>query len=209
MNSLRRHWLPLLSFVAVTLVAWLPISWNPTIILIGFLLSQPFYMAYIGVSVALLVLPFTRLFPSVQGDLKQIGWWVLDIMLCTLIISHGMKFLLFLPRPSGSPSGALSGHTAFGFGLAWLIAKVYPRLAPFWFASVVAIGWSRVQTEAHYPYQVPLGALLGLALGWAVTTVADGVLFPRCLKYKRGRRSQQPEVVESERNEDITKYITT
>jgi membrane-associated phospholipid phosphatase len=54
-----------------------------------------------------------------------------------------------------------------------------PKLAPVWFGLALAIGWSRIETSEHYPYQVILGGLLGCALGYAMTHLAGGLLFPR------------------------------
>jgi membrane-associated phospholipid phosphatase len=195
--NLREYALPLAALIAVTLVSRIPVSANSSLILIGYVVTLPLYMAYVGSSMVVLILPFTRLFPSVNGDLKRTGWWALDISLCSLLMPHLLKFVLQLPRPSGSPSGAISGHTAFAFSLAWLVWKTFPRLGPFWFAAAVAVGWSRIQTEAHYPYQVPLGAILGLVMAWGVTHFADGVLLPRIVQFPARRAERRARIAAS------------
>jgi membrane-associated phospholipid phosphatase len=176
---------PLLSSIALNIVCLMPALSTPTSLLVGFLLSEPIYQFYIALSFGLLLLPGTGLLPSAFHRVKANGWgwWCLDIIVCTVLLSNGLKLLLQLPRPSGSASGSVSGHTAFAFGLAWLILETYPHLAPLWFGLAVAIGWSRIETQAHYAYQVPLGAALGSALGWLVSRGwPEGVLLPRCLR---------------------------
>lgn len=187
----KQYALPLAALIAVTLVSRIPVSSNPILILLGYLVTLPLYNGFVGISMMLLILPFTKLFPSIYGDLKRSGWWALDIALCSLLMPHLLKFVLQLPRPSGSPSGAISGHTAFAFSLAWIVWKTFPRLGPFWFGFAILIGWSRIQTEAHYPYQVPLGAILGLVMAWGVTHFADGLLLPRCIQFPARRAERR------------------
>jgi membrane-associated phospholipid phosphatase len=186
--SAAKYGIPLLSSITLNIVCLIPVLSTPTSLMVGFLLSGPIYQCYIVLSLGLLVLPGTGLLPSVFNRVKAKDWfwWSLDIIACTLLLSHGLKFLLHLPRPSGSPSGSVSGHTAFAFGLAWLILETYPRLAPLWFGLAVAIGWSRIETQAHYAYQVPLGAALGATLGWLVSRGwSEGVIVPRCVRHLR------------------------
>jgi len=74
-----------------------------------------------------------------------------------------------LPRPDGDPTGFPSGHTTFSFAIAWLLTQTNPKLAPLWYAVAVAIGWSRVEGDAHFPYQVLCGAVLGTLLAWGIS----------------------------------------
>lgn len=198
-RTLQGYSLPLISLAAVAVASRIPINSDSSLLLIGYLVTLPLYTAYIGISMMLLVLPFTRLFPSIDGALSRSGWWALDIALCSLLMPHLLKFVFQLPRPSGSPSGAISGHTAFAFSLAWLVWRTFPRLGPYWFAGAVAVGWSRIETSAHYPYQVPLGAILGLFMALGVTHFADGVLLPRCIQFpaRRAERLSAQRPVES------------
>ena len=73
------------------------------------------------------------------------------------------------PRPDGAPSGLPSGHTTFAFPRAGLLTQAFPRGTPLWFAVAIAIGWSRVEGHAHFPYQVLCGAFLGTAVGWLIS----------------------------------------
>jgi membrane-associated phospholipid phosphatase len=110
------------------------------------------------------------------------AWWALDVIASTGVFVDGVKWLINLPRPNGGALGFPSGHTSFAFSLSFIILGLYPRLAPFWFAMAGAIGWSRVEVRAHYPYQVVVGGITGCAIGWAVTHLKDGLLFPRLVR---------------------------
>jgi membrane-associated phospholipid phosphatase len=151
---------------------------------IGHYVSGPFYQAYVVFGVGLLLAPFALL------DGIWIGWWALDLVLGNTLISQIMKATIHLPRPTGRPHGFPSGHTMFAVALAVLLYRRYPRWAPLWFALAAAIGWSRVDINAHYPYQVFFGAIFGLALGFFVTRQPRGVFFHRF-----ARRQADPNVV--------------
>jgi membrane-associated phospholipid phosphatase len=72
----------------------------------------------------------------------------------------------------------------FAVAVAFLIYRLHPRWAPLWFALSIAIGWSRVETNAHFPYQVFCGAIFGLLLGLLVTWQPRGILFHRFARKK-------------------------
>lgn len=184
------YWLPLLSSIALILLCILPVLPGYDLLRAANILSKDINRLFIVLSLALLLLTGTRIFPSRIARSVNTRWWALDIAISTLIISHSLKYLIGLPRPSGSPTGSISGHTMFAFALAWLILETYPRLAPLWFGIAVAIGWSRIETGAHYPYQVPLGAALGILLGWLVANLPHGVLFPRLLRLRNPDRTK-------------------
>ena len=145
---------------------------------VGYFFSGPIYQAYIIISIGLLLNPLTR-----KRWTRPIGWWALDVSICTLLISQSLKLAVRAPRPSGtgSLSGFPSGHTMFAFALAWLVLQIHPRLGPVWFAIAVAVGWSRVDTQAHFTYQVLCGAAFGTLLGLLITQRNRGILFPRIL----------------------------
>lgn len=65
-----------------------------------------------------------------------------------------------------------SGHTATAFSMAHVLAHQYPKQSWLWYGLAVLAGWSRVETNNHWPSDVVAGALLGL---WA----ADSALKQR------------------------------
>ena len=124
--------------------------------------SHTLYQSFIGLALILLV------WRGARGQ-KYLFWWPALVAALTPLCVEGLKRLTRLPRPDGDPTGFPSGHTTFAFALAWLLTRVYPRLTPLWFAVAVAIGWSRVEGHAHFPYQVLCGALLGTGIGALVS----------------------------------------
>jgi membrane-associated phospholipid phosphatase len=124
--------------------------------------SHTLYQSFIGLALVLLLWRGTR------GQ-KWLLWWPLLVAVLTPLCVEGLKRATRLPRPDGDPSGFPSGHTTFAFGLAWLLTQVYPRGTPLWFAVAVAIGWSRVEGHAHFPYQVLCGAFFGTVIGWLIS----------------------------------------
>ena len=135
--------------------------------LAGDFCSHTLYQSVIGLAAVLLLWRGAR-GDKAQGE-KRFLWWPLLVGLLTPLCVEGLKRATRLPRPDGDPSGFPSGHTTFAFALAWLLARAYPRGTPVWFAVAVAIGWSRVEGHAHFPYQVLCGALLGTVIGWAIS----------------------------------------
>ncbi len=130
--------------------------------LTGDFCSHTLYQSLIGVSLALL------LWRGARSD-RRFFWWVGLAASVTPLCIEGLKRVTRLPRPDGDPTGFPSGHTTFAFALAWLLMQTYPRGTPLWFAVAVAIGWSRVEGHAHFPYQVLCGAFLGTAVGWLIS----------------------------------------
>lgn len=61
-----------------------------------------------------------------------------------------------------------SGHTAVAFSMAGVLAHEFPEQKWLWYALAALVGWSRVETDNHWPSDVVAGALLGL---WAAETV--------------------------------------
>jgi membrane-associated phospholipid phosphatase len=145
------------------------------------LLSGQYYREFIAFSVALLAFFAVR-----RRSLRPVLGCVLLSASC-LVLTSALKYSLHLGRPPhvthgvivpGFSPGFPSAHTAFAFGLAWLLTARLHRLSWLWFGFAVAVGWSRVELQSHYPYQVLAGALLGLALGWW-SEKRQATLFPR------------------------------
>lgn len=91
-------------------------------------------------------------------------------------IIYGLKFLIERERPlhllgmasklSSGPGEILdpsfpSGHAAYAFMMANLLAIWFPRYRYIFFIIAGFIGWTRIYLGLHYPTDVIAGALLG------------------------------------------------
>jgi len=72
--------------------------------------------------------------------------------------------LVRLPATGSFPSG----HATVAFACATVLALAVPRLALPLFALAALVAWSRVYVGVHYPLDVLAGALLGVALAFAI-----------------------------------------
>ena len=163
MKNFRTLWLwPLGSgFVLAASLVHLP--WTVRAMqLTGDFCSHTLYQGLIGLTLLLL------LWRGACGD-RRCFWWVGLAATLTPLCVEGLKQATRLPRPDGDPSGFPSGHTTFAFALVWLLARAFPRGTGLWFAAAIAVGWSRVEGHAHFPYQVLCGAFLGTIIGWLIT----------------------------------------
>lgn len=77
------------------------------------------------------------------------------------------KALVTLPSGSSFPSG----HTATSFACATVLSFFVPRAAPAFYLLALAIGFSRIYVGVHWPLDVLGGAVLGVAVGLAVTAL--------------------------------------
>src|SRR6184192_3965310 len=64
-----------------------------------------------------------------------------------------------------------SGHSASSFAAATAMAAFYPQAAPLVFALATGVALSRVHLGHHFPSDVTVGALLGMASRTAVASV--------------------------------------
>ncbi len=149
------------------------------------LLSRPLYGVFLAI--ALLALWIA---PSQSSDwkVKPSAWWWADVMVCTYIFVPIMQWTIPSPRPPGSPieellglplGGWPSGHMVSVFALSWALMVARPRLAWPAFALAIAMSWARIESSAHYPFQVICGGALGMALGWWTTHHREGLLLTR------------------------------
>ncbi len=171
------------AWVALSLIGPMSLLYTPDkgVERVGQLFSGIGNSTFIGVSLVFL------LWWGWRHPERRAQWWWLDIILCNTLLVQALKVFTQLTRPSGSPSGFPSGHTSFAFALSWLVLQARPRLAPFWFAFALGIGWSRVEVQAHYPYQVFMGAVMGLLVAHTVARQEGGVLVPRLWTAPRER----------------------
>ena len=99
---------------------------------------------------------------SLAGALKS----ATDIQRPPLRYAHP-DALVGLPRGSSFPSG----HTSTSFACATVLSFFVPRAAPAFYLLALAIGFSRIYVGVHWPLDVLGGAVLGLAVGLAVTAL--------------------------------------
>ncbi len=125
--------------------------------------SHTLYQSFIGLAAALFI------WRAFRNGPKRLLWWPPAVALGSGLCVEVLKRATHLPRPDGDPTGFPSGHTTFSFAIAWLLTRTHPRLAPLWYAVAVGIGWSRVEGDAHFPYQVLCGAILGTLIGWGIS----------------------------------------
>lgn len=184
---------PVLAAIVACAAVNIPEGTNRLVCYTAWYLSWPGYNGWLTYSIVLVLLPMTPVIRSVKGSFWARAWPFLDILLCAFIVSQVAKYTLRWPRPSGGPSGAVSGHSMCAVGLAWILSKYYPRWAPVWFAMAASVAWSRAYIGEHYPYQVVLGVLLGMVAGYLGTVLPDGLWCPRCFKWlRREPRVEQP-----------------
>jgi membrane-associated phospholipid phosphatase len=173
-----RIWIPLVLVIALDRFFDNPDLYKHSPFSLGYFITGPVYQSLIVVAIGVLLSSFAR--KAKPGML----WWALDVSLGTFLIAQIGKALFRLPRPTGSSHGFPSGHTMFVVCIAWLLCEINPRLAPLWFGFAALVGWSRVATHAHYPYQVFFGAIFGLILSYFVTRREQGMLFQRFFRRK-------------------------
>lgn len=194
-KSLLRAWLatyrmPLLAFALLTLSVNFNV-WDdhdparralPEVF--GTHLGHEINSVWVGIGILLLVTPSLLAWARSERDVWV--WRVLDAVALDFLVvdAFGKRFLAW-PRPNFPATlafaGFPSGHATAAFLLAWLIWKRYPKLGPFWFGMAALIGWSRVENQAHFPYQVIAGAAIGMGLGLLICSRETGVFFPRIL----------------------------
>ncbi|BDI33304.1 hypothetical protein CCAX7_53550 [Capsulimonas corticalis] len=181
--SLRqaRYWQPVIAYVLLVISCQWAIIPSHALDVFGHVLGEGSFSVYnmmLAVAAALVFL-LARL----KRD-PSIAWRVWDLVLVCLLTSQILK-LLPLPRPGsvlhGGHGGFPSGHTLTAFAVAWLLMETYPAVAPYAFLVALAVGWSRVEIHEHFVYQVLTGGLMGLAIGYGVTTAKSsvGLLLPR------------------------------
>ncbi|HEY3332730.1 MAG TPA: phosphatase PAP2 family protein [Capsulimonadaceae bacterium] len=191
-NSILRWWLPALAFTVLVPLCY-----------VGILPGQPWHRIadFIGHTINTAIIVATFIVVGVTAYRRRgtpsasLAWWMLDTPLVMVLLGDIWKLLVHAPRPDhrAAMDGFPSGHTMAAFALAYVVTEIDPRLGVLWYIIAAAMGWSRVECGAHYPYQVIIGALMGIAMGTAVCHLAKGVLAPRLYHWLRARR-QRPKI---------------
>jgi len=91
--------------------------------------------------------------------------------IAVLILVQGTKFIdlgSWNVRPNGGTHGFPSGHTTHAFSMAFLLSVFFPRFTWLWYVCGAAISWSRLETNAHYGFQITVGVFLGIAISWTL-----------------------------------------
>jgi len=68
--------------------------------------------------------------------------------------------LMEVPTTSSFPSG----HTSTSFACAYVISRLAPRLTVYVYVLAALIGFSRIYVGVHYPLDVIVGAVTGVAM---------------------------------------------
>jgi membrane-associated phospholipid phosphatase len=102
-----------------------------------------------------------------------------SVAVTTAIVEYPVKHLARRQRPFIDVVRALvvgkrpksysfpSGHTAASFATARVLSTVWPTAAPLFYGVAALVGLSRIYVGDHYPGDVLLGALAGVALSEA------------------------------------------
>lgn len=185
---IEKWWLPLVAILLLAVLCVFVDIPEPAGKKLGRLIGKPIYKSYVVITLGTLF--FLALGPHRKW--KHLLWWPLDVIVGNIIAMQSVKWLaqwfIDVSRPEGQESGFPSGHSSFSFALAWLILGINPRLGAFWLTVATIISWSRLEARAHYMDQVVAGALVGSLVGGLITTLPDGLILPRIVRYLTARR---------------------
>lgn len=81
------------------------------------------------------------------------------------LVIEGLDLVVALPRDGSMPSG----HTARAFAVATVVASGRPDAARALAGAAAILGWSRVRLGVHWPSDVAVGAVMGVAVGLALS----------------------------------------
>lgn len=169
------------------LVGWVSVSGGlpePTGAVVGQFISRKVHFAFLFLSLVALALGPLH---AGEGRLMRVLWTAGAVAIHFVVVQLGKK-LYFWPRPidvghtvddAVRGSGFPSGHTVPVFIVAVMVGTLYPRFQIPALLTAILIGYSRAEVLAHFPIQVWLSALIGIALGVFWTTVREAVLKQR------------------------------
>ena len=112
---------------------------------------------------------------SPQTRLRARGERAADALIVTTAATELLKRLTNLPRPESDdprlvklglappPNGRgfPSGHSSAAFAFATVMANADRDTGWLWYGLAGAVGWSRVEVDAHHVWDVVVGAALG------------------------------------------------
>ncbi len=89
----------------------------------------------------------------------------------TLAVTYGLKYSVSATRPNGADHSFPSGHSSISFASSEFIRERYGLNygIPAYIAASF-VGYSRVESKAHYTRDVIAGALIGIGSSWLFTT---------------------------------------
>ncbi len=144
-----------------------------------------FFADYLGY---LLVFVFAFLLIKEDGWRKRIYLFslgLLSVILARGIITEAIRFFYYRARPFSvlqfTPlighdlTGSFpSGHAAAYFALALAVFYLNPKLGKWFLSAALLMGLSRIFTGVHWPSDIVLGALIGLASALLIRRILPG-----------------------------------
>ena len=92
----------------------------------------------------------------------------------TLGTTYALKLVVDKERPDGGKMSFPSGHTSSAFSGASFIQRRYGwKYGMPAYAAALFVGWSRIDSDAHYVEDVVAGAAIGIAFSAIFTTPFD------------------------------------
>ncbi len=105
-----------------------------------------------------------------QRKMKRAGLAFLLSIVAAGILAQLLKLSLQMPRPKLRASyGFPSGHASAAFSMAAALGVIFPSLSPVFYLLATLAAISRLYFRAHFAWDVAGGALLGTAVGIAIT----------------------------------------
>ena len=148
---------------------------SPALDFTALAISLPGEYGAFWIGMALLVLVFFKGEARVYGLLALLAMFVSD-----LVIGHFLRVIYFRPRPYVAlhdvhqlgpawwGSSFPSAHADSSFAGAFVLGKRFTRAKPYLYLFATLSCISRVYLGMHYPMDVLIGALIGLATGFLI-----------------------------------------